>query len=140
MEKADYSEAMEVVRAPLGQDNEDIQALSSCLPRASKYSSETVGTGTSAGPQLCDGVEEGRYGMAAKDGTRKIRCTYEYLGAYDKDTGVIPAVWGIVLLYRRQGNKKLVGDNTYQYLGSFGDGFGSGSAGRQVRLHRHGIS
>ena len=128
MEKADYSEAMEVVKsAAKVKDNEDIQALSkklstTCIEKYSSY--ETVGDWhVQPDRNYVTVSEEGRYGMAAKDGTRKIKCTYEYLGAYDKDTGVIPCcLEGSYYYIDVKGNKKLVGDNTYQYLGSFGDG------------------
>lgn len=128
MEKADYSEAMEVVKsAAKVKDNEDIQALSkklstTCIEKYSSY--ETVGDWhVQPDRNYVTVSEEGRYGMAAKDGTRKIKCTYEYLGAYDKDTGVIPCcLEGSYYYIDVKGNKKLVGDNTYQYLGSFGNG------------------
>ena len=85
MEKADYSEAMEVVKsAAKVKDNEDIQALSkklstTCIEKYSSY--ETVGDWhVQPDRNYVTVSEEGRYGMAAKDGTRKIKCTYEYLG------------------------------------------------------------
>lgn len=98
------------------------QIDTTCIEKYSSY--ETVGDWhVQPDRNYVTVSEEGRYGMAAKDGTRKIKCTYEYLGAYDKDTGVIPCcLEGSYYYIDVKGNKKLVGDNTYQYLGSFGDG------------------
>ena len=100
----------------------DRAMYTTCIEKYSSY--ETVGDWhVQPDRNYVTVSEEGRYGMAAKDGTRKIKCTYEYLGAYDKDTGVIPCcLEGSYYYIDVKGNKKLVGDNTYQYLGSFGDG------------------
>lgn len=68
--------------------------------------------------------ENGKWGMVLKDGTRKIRSRFDYLGAYDEDTKVVPCCEdGLYYYIDEDGNKKLIGDNDYQYLGSFGDGF-----------------
>ncbi len=64
-----------------------------------------------------------KWGMTLKDGTRKIRLQYDYIGAYDKETGVIPCCFEGEYYYMDiKGNKKLIGDNKYQFLGSFGGG------------------
>lgn len=68
--------------------------------------------------------EDGRWGMATKDGTQKIRLKYDDIGAYDENSGVIPCSEGGMYYYiDSKDNKKLVGDLEYDYLGSFGDGY-----------------
>lgn len=67
--------------------------------------------------------ENGKWGMVLEDGTRQIRSKFDYIGAYDEDTGIIPCCEdGMYYYIDAEGNKKLVGDYEYQYLGSFGNG------------------
>lgn len=64
------------------------------------------------------------YGMTLKDGKIKVKIKFDYLGAYDKETGVIPCKYeGQWFYVDTGGNKKLVADVTYDYLGSFGENY-----------------
>ncbi|MCL1791800.1 MAG: WG repeat-containing protein [Peptococcaceae bacterium] len=68
--------------------------------------------------------DKGQWGMAAGDGTRKIKYMYDYLGAYSEIEEVIPCCYeGEYYYIDIKGNRKLVGDRDYEFLGSFGDGY-----------------
>lgn len=68
--------------------------------------------------------KDGLWGMVNQEGQQKLRFRFEALGAYDQETGVIPCCdQGLYLYIDLKGNRKLVGDFTYQYLGSFGCGY-----------------
>ncbi len=67
--------------------------------------------------------ENGKWGLISKDGTKKIKLQYDFIGAYDEATGVVPCKDGELWYYMdAYGNKKLISDEPYTYLGSFGDG------------------
>lgn len=127
--KAKYTEAIKVINsAPNAiKDNEEINNLK--VELSTKCIDKYVSFTTISDWHVQDDVnyvaveENGKWGMTLKDGTRKIRLTFEYLGAYDSDTGVIPCcLEGNYYYIDLKGNKKLIGDNTYQFLGSFGCG------------------
>lgn len=68
--------------------------------------------------------DNGKWGMAKRDGTKKIKLQYEYIGAYSTEEGVIPCCLNGEYFYiDKEGNKKLIGDKSYQFLGSFGNGY-----------------
>jgi len=63
----------------------------------------------------------GKWGMTLKDGSREINFEYDYVGAYDQETGVIPCCKdGLYYYIDAQGYKKYISDIEYQFLGSFG--------------------
>ena len=134
--KAQYAEAIKVVKNALRviKDNEEINNLkvelsTKCIEKFVSYT--TISDWHVQGDVNYVAVEEnGKWGMTLKDGTRKIRLTFEYLGAYDSDTGVIPCCFeGDYYYVDLKGNKKLIGDNTYQFLGSFGCGIAPAQRG-----------
>ena len=127
--KAQYTEAIKVLKSATSviKDNEQLNSLKAELSTKciEKYVSfTTISDWYVQGETNYVAVEEnGKWGMTLKDGTRKIRLMYEYLGAYDDDSGVIPCCYeGNYYFIDLKGNKKLIGDNTYQNLGSFGCG------------------
>ena len=68
--------------------------------------------------------DNGMWGLIMDDGKKKIKNKYDYIGAYDKDAGVLPCCENGEYFYIDiSGNKKLAGDCKYDYLGSFGDGY-----------------
>lgn len=68
--------------------------------------------------------EDGKWGLAVKDGTQKIRPAYDYIGAFDERTGVAPCLYeGEYYYIDRNGYRKLVGLETYSYLGAFGNDY-----------------
>ena len=65
-----------------------------------------------------------KWGMVQKDGMKKIKFIYDYIGAYSQEEEVIPCCFeGEYYYIDVKGNKKLVGNREYQYLGSFGEGY-----------------
>ena len=67
----------------------------------------------------------GKYGIInGANGSTVIRASYDYIGAYSDEDKVIPCCYdGMYFYIDSAGNKKLVGDKDYQYLGSFGNGY-----------------
>ena len=127
--KAQYTEAIKVLKSATSviKDNEQLNNLkvelsTKCVEKYVSFT--TISDWHVQGETNYVAVEEnGKWGMTLKDGTRKIRLMYEYLGAYDADSGVIPCCYeGNYYFIDLKGNKKLIGDNTYQNLGSFGCG------------------
>ncbi len=124
-----YTEALEVIKeASFLEDDERLEQLK--LDLSSKYT-EKYGSFSAVKDWHVQGdinyvavCENNRWGMVLKDGTRQIRSQFDYLGAYEKATGVIPCcINGQYYYVDSKGNRKLVGDKDYQYLGSFGCGF-----------------
>lgn len=126
--KTQYSEAIKVIKSASGiKNNKELEALKVTL--STKYIEKYVSFST-----ISDWHVQGdlnyvpvqsneKWGMTLKDGTKKIRMLFEYLGAYDEETEVIPCCLdGDYYYVDLKGNKKLVGDKEYQYLGSFGCG------------------
>ncbi|NMA79208.1 MAG: hypothetical protein GX967_01025 [Clostridiales bacterium] len=65
-----------------------------------------------------------KWGINTSSGNRALRYEYDYLGRYSQEEKIIPCMRdGEYYYIDIKGNKKLVGDEKYQYLGSFGDGF-----------------
>lgn len=65
-----------------------------------------------------------KWGMASSDGTMKINAQFDSLGAYSDQEEVIPcSLNGENYYIDKDGNRKLVGDKSYTYLGSFGSGY-----------------
>lgn len=127
--KLQYAEAIKVVNVASKaiKDNEEINKLKTDL--STKCIEKYVSFSAVKDWHIQDDVnyvaveENKKWGMTLKDGTRKIRLTFDYLGAYDAETGVIPCCFeGKYYYIDLKGNKKLIGDNNYQYLGSFGNG------------------
>lgn len=126
--KSQYTEAFEVIeKASVKAESEEIEALKVHL--STKCIEKYVSFTTISDWHVQDDVnyvaveENGKWGMTLKDGTRKIKLMFEYLGAYDTESGVIPCCYdGNYYYVDLKGNKKLIGDETYQYLGSFGCG------------------
>ncbi len=128
--KAQYGEAIKVLKAATAtiKDNEEINSLKAEL--STKCIEKYVSLTTISSWHLQEDVnyvaveEKGKWGMTSKDGTRKIRLQYQYVGAYDAETGVIPCCFDGEYYYMDlKGNKKLIGEKDYQYLGSFGCGY-----------------
>lgn len=124
-----YSEALKIIeQADFLKNDKRIEELR--LDLSGKYI-EKYGSFTEVNDWHVQGninyiavIENGKWGMVSKDGTRQIRSKFDYLGAYDEDTMVIPCCEdGLYYYIDEDGNKKLVGDNEYQELGSFGNGF-----------------
>ncbi len=127
--KLQYPEAIKVLKTAqsLIKDNEDINNLKAEL--STKCVEKYVSFHSISDWHFQEDInyvaveENGKWGMTLKDGTRKIRLKFEYLGAYDQESGVIPCCYeGVYYYVDMQGNKKLIGDEIYQYLGSFGCG------------------
>lgn len=129
IDKMQYTEALKIVdEAGLLKSDERIEQLK--LDLSSKYVekygffSEINDWHVSGDVNYVAVKENSSWGMVLKDGTRQIHSKFDYLGAYDENTKVIPCCEaGIYYYIDESGNKKLVGDNEYQYLGSFGSGF-----------------
>lgn len=67
--------------------------------------------------------KDGKWGLAAHDGTAVIGTFYEDISVYDSIAEVIPCCYeGEYYYINAAGYRKLVGDYTYQYLGPFGNG------------------
>lgn len=129
LSKSKYTETIKVVNDAVKviQDNEEINNLKIELSTKcnEKFVSFTaINDWHVQGKINYVAVEgNGRWGMTLKDGTRKIRQTFDYIGAYDAESGVIPCSYeGEYYYIDINGNKKLVSDIAYQYLGSFGCG------------------
>ncbi len=127
--KSQFTEAIKVVKAASNaiKDNEEINTLKEELSTKciEKYVSFTTVSDwhVQEDTNYIAVEENGKWGMTLKDGTRKIRLQFEYLGAYDAESGVIPCCYeGNYYYIDIKGNKKLIGDDTYQFLGSFGCG------------------
>ena len=127
--KSQFTEAIKVVKAASSaiKDNEEINKLkvelsTKCIEKYVSFT--TVSDWHVQEDTNYVAVEEnGKWGMTLKDGTCKIRLQFDYLGAYDAESGVIPCCFeGNYYYIDLKGNKKLIGDNTYQFLGSFGCG------------------
>lgn len=128
MSKAQYTDAIDVVNTAKKavKNNEAISQLAielstKCIEKYVSFTS--ISDWHVQGTTNYVAVEEnGKWGMTLKDGTRKIKLTFDYVGAYDEATGVIPCSFNGQYYYIDiKGNKKLIGDNEYQYLGSFGN-------------------
>ena len=127
--KSQYPEALKVIAAAdksLGS-NKTIEELKRELSTKTveKYVGyESVSDWYSQnGTSLIPVMSNGKWGLAAKDGTRKVQTRYEYIGVYDEETGVIPCLAdGSYYYIDMKGNRRLVGDYEYQFLGSFGNG------------------
>ena len=129
MSKSQYTEAIKVVNdaSAVIKNNEQINNLK--LELSTKYYEKYVSY-----TEICDwhiqngvnyvaALENEKWGMVLKDGSKSLQFGFEYLGAYDAESGVIPCCKeGIYYYIDLNGNKKLIGDNLYQYLGSFGNG------------------
>lgn len=129
MSKSQFTEAIKVVKAAkktIGGNSEITELATELSTKCvEKYVSfNSISDWHVQGKTNYVAVEENnRWGMTLKDGSRKIRLVYDYLGAYDQESGVIPCSLENQYYYiDLNGNKKLVGDNQYQFLGSFGDG------------------
>lgn len=129
MSESQYSEAIKVVKEANRaiKDNESIKNLE--IELSSKYIEKYVGFSSVKEWHIQDNVnyvaveESSKWGMTLKDGSRKLKFVFDYIGAYDKESGVIPcAVKGVYYYIDEKGNKKLIGDKNYQFLGSFGNG------------------
>lgn len=128
MEYAKYDKAIEVVKsAALIKDCEELEALreilaTKCIEKYVSFS-EIKDWHVQGEVNYVAVQEKNKWGMTLKDGTKKLQTKYEYIGAYDKDSGVIPCCLdGLYYYIDIRGNKKLIGDVEYQYLGSFGNG------------------
>lgn len=65
-----------------------------------------------------------KWGINSSTGNRTLRYEFDYLGRYSQEEGIIPCLSeGEYYYIDIKGNRKLVGDEDYQYLGSFGDGY-----------------
>lgn len=129
LNKRQYSEAIEVALSAKEaiKENEDIDELLKKLDATyiEKYVSfADVSTWHMSEEGGYLGVQSnGKWGMVKKNGSKAINYEYDYIGAYDVQTGVIPCEKdGETYYIDKNGNRKLVGDVPYQYLGSFGDG------------------
>lgn len=129
IEHAQYNEAIKVVKsASKIKDSKEIKELNTTL--STKCIEKYVSFNAIGDWHIQDAVnyvavqENEKWGMTLKDGTRKIRLKHEYVGAYDEESGVIPCCLDGVYYYMDlEGNKRLIGDKDYQYLGSFGNGW-----------------
>lgn len=64
-----------------------------------------------------------KWGLAFKDGRKIVKNQFDYMGAYDAQTGFIPCSNdGVYFYIDANGNKRLVGDHDYTYLGMFSEG------------------
>jgi len=129
MDKTQYTEAIKVLNsaARVIENNEEMDNLrkelsTRCIEKYVSFT--TIGDWHVQGETNYVAVEDnGKWGMTLKDGTRKIRLSYEYVGAYDAETGVIPCCYeGAYYYMDLQGNRKLIPDHAYQTLGAFGCG------------------
>lgn len=68
--------------------------------------------------------KDDKWGLIDKNGSFKINPKFEYLGAYSEKEGVIPCKKdGEYYYIDISGNRKLIGDKDYQYLGTFSYGY-----------------
>ena len=126
--RAMYSEAIKVLADAKGiSDREKIDSLSLSLD--SKFTEKYVSFQSIGDWRIQNRInyiaacENDKWGMTEKDGTKKIRFIYDYIGAYSEREEVVPCSFeGQYYYIDIRGNKKLVGDREYQFLGSFGDG------------------
>lgn len=126
--KAMYSDAIKVLaEAKKVKDREKIDNLS--LSLESKFTEKYVSFQTVSDWHVQSKLnyiaacENDKWGMTLKDGTKKVKFIYDYLGAYSEEEEVIPCCFeGQYYYIDIKGNKKLVGDREYQFLGSFGEG------------------
>lgn len=130
VEKSKYADAIKTLRDAEKQikDNEEIEELKKRLSTLTveKYVSfSSVNDWHVQGDKNYLGAEEnGKWGLVLKDGRRKVRFSFEYVGAFDKESGVAPCCLdGEYYYIDEKGNRRLVGDYDYQFLGSFGDGW-----------------
>lgn len=64
-----------------------------------------------------------KWGIITSAGKKLLKPQYDYIGAYDVETGILPcSINGEYYYINSEGYKKLVGDEKYEYLGSFGNG------------------
>lgn len=129
MERNDFKEALKIAKTAKRntKDNEEIVALCSELSKKTvqKYCSFTAVKSwhVQEGEGFIGVEENGKWGMVRIDGMRRISLQYDYIGALDEKTGVIPCQEGDLWYYiDSNGNKKLISDEPYTFLGSFGEG------------------
>lgn len=129
MGEKQYSNAIEVIASvPKSiRDTEEIKNLQ--IELSTKYIEkyvfvEAIDDWHVQGTSNFVAVEKnGKWGLSTRTGSMKIRYAFEYVGAYDAETGVVPCCYeGFYYYMDLNGNKKLVSDNVYQHLGSFGSG------------------
>lgn len=128
--KLQYDDAIKVINIALKAtgENEEIQKLKDEIATKTieKYVSfSSIGDWHIQGDVNYVPVEENeKWGMAVKDGSKKIRPQYDYIGVYDETAKVIPCLYeGKYYYIDLGGNKKLVADVEYEFLGSFGNGY-----------------
>lgn len=132
--KAQYSKAIEVLNAAEHvSDKEKLNELSVMLH--TKFNEKYLGYTRILDWHVQSDLdyvaisENEKWGMAKKDGTKKIKVQYDYIGAYSAEEAVIPCCLNGEYFYiDKEGNKKLIGDKSYQFLGSFGDGYAPAQA------------
>lgn len=65
-----------------------------------------------------------KWGVITSSGNRVLGSNFDYLGGYSIEQGVIPCMSdGEYYYIDINGNRKLVGDDEYQHLGTFGEGY-----------------
>ena len=130
LDKRDYKNAIKTIKAAKKavKNNEEIDALEKELSKKTveKYSpfTDVSDWHVQKGESIVGVEEHGKWGLSLRDGTRKLKASFEYIGAYDEETGTIPCCQdGIYFYVDIKGNKKLVTDTEYQYLGTFGSNY-----------------
>lgn len=125
--KHQYSEAISVLKTAVKQieDNQTLIKLKEEL--SSKYNEKYVAFNAINDWHVQEDINyiavenDGKWGMTIKDGSRKIGFEFDYIGAYDKATGVIPCSYNGIYYYMDiNGYKKYISEKDYQFLGSFG--------------------
>lgn len=126
---SDYHNALEVVERAKKwiDDNEELNILMEILSVkvVNKYISfeKCMDWHIQGEENYVPSYSGDKWGLIDSNGRKVILSDFDYLGAYNSESGVLPAckegVWYYVDL---NGYKKLIGDEKYQFLGSFGNG------------------
>ena len=126
--EADYSNAIKIVNKAMANCNdEQIDAMKKELSTkyVEKYVSfQDVGDWNFQANHSYITYEIGeKWGIASNNGKKIIKNQFDYIGGYDAKMGVLPCCNDSVYFYvDLNGNKRLVGNHDYTYLGMFSEG------------------
>ena len=130
IEKSNYADAIKVLRSAQKRvgDNAEIAAIqkelsTKCVEKYVSFGDVQDWFEVGNTTLIVAGAND-KWGIALKDGSRFLRPNYDYVGTYDEETGFIPICYeGRYYYVDYEGNRRLIGDEEYQFLGGFHDGF-----------------
>lgn len=132
IENQKFSSAIQVVNSGLQnvKESETLTSISQQLVykyrRIEKHFSTVMGWHTQIDSAYMVAERSGNLCLFVSDGTVYAENVYDELGAYDNETGVMPCCYeGQYFYIDSNGNRKLVPDKEYEYLGAFGQGLAS---------------